>query len=83
MTIDTRKLTDIAENSADERFTESFKTPENLEERKTRGLGMTISHYCGWNGQKIMEIFEAALEDANFHTEAAQVSEMIEKEKAK
>lgn len=73
----------ITERQAEESFTDDYKKPENLEARKRRGLGIAISIFCRWNGLMIMEIFEAALEDANFHTEAAQVSEMIKREEAR
>ena len=75
-------LKQIAEHSAESCFTDSYKKPENLAERMNSGLGIAIAAYCEWCGLEIMEIFEAALEDANFHTEAAQVSEMIEREKS-
>jgi len=79
MANNTDMLRAIAERQAEESFTDDYKTPENLEERKKEGLGIAISIFCEWDGLMIMEIFEAALEDANFHTESAQVSEMIER----
>ena len=33
-----------------------------------KGLGVAISRYCHWDGGFILKIFQAALEDANYHT---------------
>ena len=32
------------------------------------GLGVAISRYCGYDGDFILKILRAALENANFHT---------------
>ena len=32
------------------------------------GLGVAISRYCGYDGNFILKILRAALENANFHT---------------
>lgn len=58
----------------------SFVTPENTTDPEA--LGLVVSHHFEWDGLKILETFFFALEDANFHTEAAQVQEMIEAEKS-
>jgi len=41
-------------------------------------LGIMISQYYEWDGIKILETAFSALEDANFHTEATKVENMIE-----
>lgn len=74
-------LNDVAEHHATHSFNDDYCTPENWESRKEDGLGMAIAFHCEWDGLAIMRIFSAALEDANFHTESAQVDEMIEKVK--
>lgn len=42
-------------------------------------MGLLVSKFFEWDGLQIMEAFTEALTDANFHTEAQQVQEMIEK----
>lgn len=49
-------------------------------EKQTEGLGIAIAHSRQWDGLAIMRIFRAALEDANFHTEASMVQAWIDKE---
>jgi len=67
----------VANYKAKNSFTDC--KPENLEERKIEGLGLAISQWSEWGGRIIMEVFKAALEDANFHDEAEQVQEMLDK----
>jgi hypothetical protein len=38
-------------------------------------LGIEISRKCQWVGEDIVTVFQAALEDANFHTFNRMVSE--------
>lgn len=52
-------------------------TPQ--EERETEGMGIALAHWTQWDGLRLMRIFFSALEDANFHSEAEQVQEMIER----
>jgi hypothetical protein len=40
-------------------------------------LGIVVSHYCEWDGLRILSAFEKALDDANFHAEAHKVRDMI------
>ena len=75
-------LNQIATREAEERFLPSFKTDYNFGERWNRGLGCAIAAHAGWDGIRIMETFAAALEDANFHGECAQVLDMLAKLKA-
>lgn len=42
-------------------------------------LGLVISSHFEWDGLAILKSLMYALEDANFHTEAALVEEMIKK----
>lgn len=45
----------------------------------THEIGVKLAQDCQWQGDKILEISIAALTDANFHTEAAQVQAMYER----
>lgn len=69
----TAQLDAIACEAANECFVDSYKTDENLEDRKDNGLGIRIAQYTQWDGDQIMRIFMYALEDANFHGQAAIV----------
>ncbi len=42
-------------------------------------MGLLLSKYFQWDGVKIMQASANALEDANFHSECAQIVEMIER----
>lgn len=42
-------------------------------------MGMLISKYFEWDGLSIMEAAGNALEDANFHTEAAVIRDLLDK----
>jgi hypothetical protein len=48
------------------------------DERKVAGLGVLISKWAGYDGLRILEVFAAALENANFDSEYRQVMAMIE-----
>jgi hypothetical protein len=39
--------------------------------------GILMSQYFDWDGIQILEMAHAALEDANFHTEAGMVEAML------
>ena len=71
----------IAEHKANTSFNESYCKEENLEDRKEEGLGIALAGWADWSGTKIMRVFKAALEDANFHDEAELVQEMLDKYK--
>lgn len=46
---------------------------------KEEVLGVILAKYCRWDGPKILTIAIQALEDANFHTEAAIIQEIANK----
>lgn len=73
-------LTKIAKYQSLRVFDEDFQNDENRKQRESDGLGCAIAHYSGWDGLQIMQIFAAALEDANFHGECAKVREWIANE---
>ncbi len=39
-------------------------------------LGIAISNWADWDGEKIVEAFFSALEDANFHNERAKMMDI-------
>jgi hypothetical protein len=45
---------------------------------KEEVLGVILAKYCRWEGPKILDFATHALDDANFHEEAAKVQEMAE-----
>jgi len=73
-------LTKIAKYQSKMVFDADFQNDANRKQRESDGLGCAIAHYSGWDGLQIMQIFAAALEDANFHSECAKVREWIANE---
>ena len=70
---------EVASFMATRAFASHYDDPETRTEREEEGLGIAVSKWTQWDGAKIMRVFFAALKDANFHTEAAAVGEMLEK----
>ena len=66
-----KKLNLLAEDRAISAFVEGYKA-EHCET-----LGLVIASHFQWDGLRILKTFYGALEDANFHAEAAIVSSMI------
>ena len=64
----------------EEQKQESFSDPSKHTDEEA--LGILIAHHFEWDGLAILRTFFNALEDANFHTEAAKVHEMIAAEEA-
>lgn len=58
---------------------ESFVEGYRAKATDAEAMGLLISKYFEWNGLEILAASADALEDANFHTEAAAVREMLEK----
>ena len=73
-------LAKIAKYQSLAAFDADFQNDGNRKQRENDGLGCAIAHYSGWHGLQIMEIFAAALEDANFHGECGKVREWIANE---
>ena len=59
---------------------ESFTNPDTA--TREEALGILISKWAEWDGQKIMDVFLNALEDANFHSFRSRLLELWEKEVA-
>jgi len=70
----------IAEQASTSHFVESYINADNRDAREVEGLGIEIATWAEWDGLRIMRVFYSALEDANFHTEASQVWDMIHAE---
>lgn len=71
----------VADEAAIHCFVAEWIKEDTLEIRQEEGLGIRIAHWSRWDGYKIMRVFRAALEDANYHTEAEIISEWIKAEK--
>lgn len=50
---------------------EYFKNPTDTSDAEV--LGIVIANHFKWNGYEIMEAFQSALTDSNFHTEAKEI----------
>ncbi len=66
------KLTAIAEERAARSFIDSYEATEE------EAIGLVLASHFSWDGSAIMRAFASALEDANFHPEAAKVQEWLE-----
>ena len=53
---------------------ESFTDPSKASDAEA--LGILLANFWEWAGEPIFETAEAALEDANFHTESAALAQM-------
>lgn len=66
----------------EEQRVQTFMPEYRAEQPETRIAGIVLSQYFHWNGCSILEAAISGLEDANFHTEARRVEEILEKVKA-
>ena len=67
-----REVEQLAQRKAKDCFVKFNGTEKEVEE----ALGIAVSVWSKWDGLKVMRVFHAALEDANFHEEAAEVEEL-------
>lgn len=70
------------ESIADRQIKKSFLPEYRAKATVAEGLGIAIANLFEWDGLRIMETMFSALEDANFHTEAAIVAGWLEKYRA-
>lgn len=70
-------LEQIAKQKAVECFVKEYITPDTQTERELEGLGIALSQYVKWDGVVLMKILQYALTDANYHSEAVVVNNMI------
>ena len=75
--MDNSLLQRIAEEAGKNCFNEYCDL--TTERRNEEGLGIRVAQWAEWSGDVILRVFRSALEDANFHTEAALVEKMLEK----
>lgn len=64
-TTDNIALKSVIERAKRERFTTGYKATD------AEALGLLIASYFQWDGVAILQTASRALEDANFHTDAA------------
>lgn len=62
----------------DEIRSESFVAEYQSKATPEECIGLAVAHYFDWDS-RIFYVLAEALEDANFHTEAAEVMEMKKK----
>ena len=72
-------LSSVADEAAENVFSERGLQTMSLELRRQEGLGIRISQWAEYDGRVIMIVFAAALEDSNFHSEAEQVLKWLGK----
>ena len=56
---------------------ETFINPQDISDAEA--MGLLVSKFFEWDGVDILETSQVALEEADFHTEAGQVSDMLSK----
>lgn len=54
----------------------SFTDPSTASDEEA--LGILLANHLEWDGAAILRVTEAALEDANFHTESEQIATIRE-----
>jgi len=54
-------------------FVDGYKATDS------EAMGLLVSHFFEWDGVAILETSAEALQDANFHTEAGQLFDMVKK----
>ena len=70
----TRFITDAMKDIWVKGYLERVQVDQcEYEEAILQSFGVIISQYCEWTGHKIVTVFLAALEDANFHTFGGEV----------
>ena len=74
-------ISKVATEKSLKSFTEDYQKNANAKDLLEEGLGMALASWSEWSGDVLMRVFRAALEDANFHEEAEQVEQMLEKYK--
>ena len=58
------KLKNILDEAKKEYFVDDYVSKASYEET----LGLLISKFCKWHGDKIFKVSTSAFEDSNFHT---------------
>jgi hypothetical protein len=47
------------------------------ENHSTDKAGTQLAHWALWNGEMVLEVTIAALTDCNYHTEAAEITNLL------
>jgi hypothetical protein len=72
------KLDKIGYDRFQEAFTDDYVAQTSKEDGIEEGLGLAISSWAEWTGEKILRVAIHALEDSNFHTEAEKIQEILD-----
>ena len=72
------KLKSILDDAKKEYFCKSYQDKATYEET----LGLLVSKFCEWDGNKIFKVSTEAFEDSNFHTFNEKFNDLWEKEVA-
>lgn len=70
-------MSDPLKTLIERKKSEAFHSPEGASDEDA--LGILIAAYFEWDGAAIMRTAARALEDANFHSESAEVAAMAER----
>lgn len=65
------KIREVLEEIKQESFVKGYEASD------VEAMGLLVSKYFDWNGIAILDTASYACEDANFHTEASKIGEMI------
>ncbi len=73
------KFVNAVLTAATEEGRKAFMKECQAEQTAEDCLGIALAHHFKWDGTSILEVAASALEDANFHAEAAAINKMLEK----
>ena len=68
---------DLLKDLVNQQINDSFLPEYRDKQSQAAGFGLLMSDYFRWDGYQILEASAEALEDANFHKEAAIVRELL------
>lgn len=71
----------IAER-AENIYRDEYTSPDNQEERELHTLGIVLAHYFKFDGDQILRVAMYGCEDANWHTEAGLIEDMLKANEA-
>jgi len=72
------KLKSILDDAKKQYFTDDYQDKATYEET----LGLLVSNFCKWDGNKIFKVSTEAFEDSNFHTFNEKFNDLWEEEAA-
>jgi len=70
------KLKNLLDEAKEQYFIDDYVSKASYEET----LGLLISKFCKWDGNKIFKVSTSAFEDSNFHTFNEKFEELWEQE---